>query len=84
VRRLERICKNVEVETDLIAELLELSRIKTRRHKMETVDLNGLTGGAGRSVRTGPGDAPGSACGWTARSPVSTASGRASARSSRT
>jgi len=44
VRRLERICKNVEVETDLIAELLELSRIKTRRHKMETVDLNGLTG----------------------------------------
>ncbi len=44
VRRLERICKNVEVETDLIAELLELSRIKTRRHKMETVDLNELLG----------------------------------------
>jgi signal transduction histidine kinase len=42
VRRLERICKNVEVETDLIAELLELSRIKTRRHKMEMVDLNEL------------------------------------------
>ena len=44
VRRLERICKNVEVETDLIAELLELSRIKTRRQKMETVDLNELVG----------------------------------------
>jgi signal transduction histidine kinase len=44
VRRLERICRNVEVETDLIAELLELSRIKTRRHKMETVDLNELLG----------------------------------------
>jgi signal transduction histidine kinase len=42
VRRLERICKNVEVETDLIAELLELSRIKTRRQKMENVALDEL------------------------------------------
>jgi signal transduction histidine kinase len=42
VNRLERIQKNVEVETDLIAELLELSRIKTRRLKLEPVDLNVL------------------------------------------
>lgn len=37
--RLERIKKNVEVETDLINELLELSRIKTRRQAMEPVNL---------------------------------------------
>ena len=37
IHRLERIQKNVEAETDLIAELLELSRIKTRRQKMEPV-----------------------------------------------
>ena len=42
VNRLERIQKNVEVETDLIAELLELSRIKTRRLKLEPVDLDAL------------------------------------------
>jgi signal transduction histidine kinase len=42
VNRLERIQKNVEVETDLIAELLELSRIKTRRLKLEPVDLDVL------------------------------------------
>ena len=40
--RLDRIRKNVEIESDLIAELLELSRIKTRRHKMELVDMDGL------------------------------------------
>src|SRR5205807_8220870 len=39
VHRLERIQKNVQVETDLISELLELSRIKTRRQKVETVAL---------------------------------------------
>ena len=39
VHRLERIKKNTEVETDLIAELLDLSRIKTRREKMERVDV---------------------------------------------
>jgi signal transduction histidine kinase len=39
VHRLERIKSNVDVETDLIAELLELSRIKTRRQKMEPVDV---------------------------------------------
>jgi signal transduction histidine kinase len=44
VNRLERIQKNVEVETDLIAELLELSRIKTRRLKLEPVDLGVLVG----------------------------------------
>jgi signal transduction histidine kinase len=38
VHRLERIQKNVQVETDLISELLELSRIKTRRQTMEKVD----------------------------------------------
>jgi signal transduction histidine kinase len=42
IHRLERIQKNVEVETDLIGELLELSRIKTRRQKIETVDLNAV------------------------------------------
>lgn len=42
VNRLERIQKNVEVETDLIAELLELSRIKTRRLKLEPVDTDVL------------------------------------------
>jgi signal transduction histidine kinase len=39
IHRLERIQKNVQVETDLITELLELSRIKTRRQKMESLDL---------------------------------------------
>ena len=39
IHRLERIQKNVEAETDLIAELLELSRIKTRRQKMEPVPV---------------------------------------------
>jgi signal transduction histidine kinase len=42
VRRLERIQKNVEVETDLIGQLLELSRIKTVRQKMERVDVDAL------------------------------------------
>jgi signal transduction histidine kinase len=42
VHRLERIRKNVEVETDLIAELLELSRIKTRRQRIERVDVAAL------------------------------------------
>jgi signal transduction histidine kinase len=39
IHRLERIQKNVEVETELISELLELSRIKTRRQKIEMVDV---------------------------------------------
>jgi signal transduction histidine kinase len=42
IHRLERIQKNVDVETDLISELLELSRIKTRREKMEMVEMAGL------------------------------------------
>jgi signal transduction histidine kinase len=42
IHRLERIKKNVDVETDLIAELLELSRIKTRRQKMELLDIEHL------------------------------------------
>ena len=42
VHRLERIKKNVDVETDLIAELLELSRIKTRRQKMEAVNIESM------------------------------------------
>jgi signal transduction histidine kinase len=42
IHRLERIQKNVEVETDLIGELLELSRIKTRRDELEPVDLSRL------------------------------------------
>ena len=39
IHRLERIQKNVEVETSLIGELLELSRIKTRRQKMERTPI---------------------------------------------
>ena len=42
IHRLERIKKNVEHETGLIAELLELSRIKTRRQKMETVEIEAV------------------------------------------
>jgi signal transduction histidine kinase len=42
VHRLERICKNVEVETGLISELLELSRIKTRPQKSEFVEIGPL------------------------------------------
>jgi signal transduction histidine kinase len=42
IHRLERIQKNVDVETDLITELLELSRIKTRRQKMEMVEIQAL------------------------------------------
>jgi signal transduction histidine kinase len=38
IHRLERIQKNVEVETDLISELLELSRIKSRRQVLEHVE----------------------------------------------
>jgi signal transduction histidine kinase len=45
VQRLERIQKNVEVECELINELLELSRIKTRREKIERVDLHELVEG---------------------------------------
>jgi signal transduction histidine kinase len=39
VSRLERVKKNVEHETSLISELLELSRIKTRRDQPEPVNL---------------------------------------------
>lgn len=39
IHRLQRIQKNVEVEADLITELLELSRIKTRRQKTEPVNV---------------------------------------------
>ena len=42
INRLERIQKNVQAETDLIAELLELSRIKTRRLKLEPVDIDAM------------------------------------------
>jgi signal transduction histidine kinase len=42
IHRLERIQKNVQVETDLISELLELSRIKTRRQTMEKVDTENI------------------------------------------
>jgi signal transduction histidine kinase len=42
VHRLERIQKNVQVETDLISELLELSRIKTRRQSMELVNTESI------------------------------------------
>jgi signal transduction histidine kinase len=42
IHRLERIQKNVQVETDLISELLELSRIKTRRQQIEPVEIDAM------------------------------------------
>jgi signal transduction histidine kinase len=42
LQRLDRIQKNVQVECELINELLELSRIKSRREKIENVDLHEL------------------------------------------
>jgi signal transduction histidine kinase len=42
IERLERIQKNVDVETGLISELLELSRIKSRRQRMEPVEVEAL------------------------------------------
>ena len=42
IHRLERIQHNVEVESDLIGELLELSRIKSRRHQLAPVDIDAL------------------------------------------
>ena len=42
VHRLERIQKNVQVETDLISELLDLSRIKSCRESIERVELEPL------------------------------------------
>ncbi len=47
VHRLERIQKNVQVETDLIGELLELSRIKTHRGDVERVDVAALVADIG-------------------------------------
>jgi signal transduction histidine kinase len=44
VNRLERIQKNVEIETDLIGELLELSRIKSRRQAPERVETSTVVG----------------------------------------
>jgi len=44
VHRLERIQKNVEIETDLIGELLELSRIKTRRQTLEPANIETMVG----------------------------------------
>ncbi|RKY91809.1 hypothetical protein DRQ15_04080 [candidate division KSB1 bacterium] len=40
--RLRRISKNAQQELELIAELLELSRIKTRRQQFEPVDIKQL------------------------------------------
>jgi signal transduction histidine kinase len=42
VYRLERIKSNVDVQGDLISELLELSRIRTRRQAMEPVGVEQL------------------------------------------
>src|SRR5688572_10569414 len=42
IHRLERIQKNVQVETDLISESLALSRIQTRRLKMEPIDIGAV------------------------------------------
>ncbi len=44
VQRLQRIQKNVEMETSLIAELMELSQIKTRRERMEIVPIEEVIG----------------------------------------
>jgi len=45
IQRLERIQKNVDTQSELINELLELSRIKSRREKIEQVDLHELLTG---------------------------------------
>jgi signal transduction histidine kinase len=45
LQRLDRIQKNVQIECELINELLELSRIKSRREKIERVDLHELVTG---------------------------------------
>lgn len=45
LQRLDRIQKNVQVESELINELLELSRIKSRREKIDRVDLHELVSG---------------------------------------
>ncbi|MCL2648171.1 MAG: HAMP domain-containing histidine kinase [Phycisphaerales bacterium] len=42
IQRLERIQTNVATQSELINELLELSRIRTRREKIEQVDLHEL------------------------------------------
>lgn len=42
LHRLDRVKKNVEVQSDLIHELLELSRIKTRRLTMENIPLESM------------------------------------------
>ncbi len=42
VQRLERINKNVEIETDLINELLDLSRIKSAKPKLERVETEAM------------------------------------------
>ncbi len=44
IHRLNRIQKNADVERDLINELLELSRIKTDRQRIEMVDIEALVG----------------------------------------
>ena len=42
IQRLDRIKHNVRVETDLIQELLDLSRIKSQREMMENVNVQDL------------------------------------------
>lgn len=42
IRRLDRIKHNVQIETELIGEILELSRIKTRRDELEPVNAQDL------------------------------------------
>jgi signal transduction histidine kinase len=42
IHRLMRIKSNVDLEAGLIAELLELSRIKTRRQKMDRIDVGSM------------------------------------------
>jgi len=47
--RLQRIQGNVDVETSLIGELLELSRIRSRPQKRQVVDLGELLAGLART-----------------------------------
>jgi signal transduction histidine kinase len=42
IHRIERIQHNVEVESDLIGELLELSRIKSRRQQLAPIEIGAL------------------------------------------
>ena len=48
--RLDRVRRNAQTEMGLIGELLELSRIRTRRHEMAEADVGGIVRGVADSL----------------------------------